>query len=79
LRGEHRLRVLENRVLRNLFRPKRDEATGEWRRLHNEYILYDLYSPNIIPVMKSRRIRWAGRVARMGEIRGGYNRRKETT
>jgi hypothetical protein len=55
-----------------IFGPKRDEATGEWRRLHNEE-LNDLYSsPNIIRIMKSRRMRWAGHVARMGEKRGAY-------
>jgi hypothetical protein len=64
--------VFENRVLRRIFGPKRDEATGEWRRLHNEE-RNDLYSsPNIIWVIKSRRMRWAGHVARMGEKRGVY-------
>jgi hypothetical protein len=59
--------VFENKVLRRIFRPKRDEVTGEWRRLHIEE-LNDLYSsPNIIRVIKSRRIRWAGHVARIGE------------
>jgi hypothetical protein len=59
LREEHRLRVFENRVLRRLFGPKRDEVTGQWRRLHNEE-LNDLYSStNIIRVIKSRRMRWA--------------------
>jgi len=59
-------------VLRRIFRPRRDEVTGEWRRLHNEE-LSDLYSsPNIVRVIKSRRIRWAGHVARMGEERGAY-------
>jgi hypothetical protein len=72
LREEQRLRVLENRVLRGMFGPKRDEATGEWRRLHNEE-LNDLYSsPNVIQVIKSRIMRWAGHVARMGEKRGAY-------
>jgi hypothetical protein len=62
--------VFENRVLRRVFGPKRDEETGEWRKLHNEE-LNDLYSlPNIVPVVKSRRMRWAGHVARMGEDRG---------
>jgi hypothetical protein len=64
--------VFENRVVRRIFGPKRDEATGDWRRLHNEE-LNDLYSlPNIIQVIKSRRMRWAGHVARMGEGRGAY-------
>jgi hypothetical protein len=72
LREEHRLRVFENRVLRRIFGPKRDGVTGEWRRLHNEE-LNELYSPPIIiRVIKSRRMRWAGHVARMGEGRGAY-------
>ena len=66
LREERRLRVFESRVLRRVFGPKRDEVTGEWRKLHNEE-LRDLYTlPNIVRVVKSRRIRWAGHVARMG-------------
>ena len=70
LREERRLRVFENRVLRRVFGPKRDEVTGEWRKLHNEE-LSDLYSlPNIVRGVKSRRMRWAGHVARMGEGRG---------
>jgi hypothetical protein len=70
LREERRLRVFENRVLRRVFGPKRDEVTGEWRKLHNEE-LNDLYSlPNIVRVVKSRRMRWAGHVACMGEDRG---------
>jgi hypothetical protein len=69
---EQRLRVFENRVLRRIFGPKRDEATGEWRRLHNEK-LNDLYpSPSIIRVIKSIRMRLAGHVARMVEKRGAY-------
>jgi hypothetical protein len=61
-----RLRVFENRMLRRIFGRKRDEVTGEWRRLHNKE-LYALYSlPDIIQVIKSRRMRWAGHVARMG-------------
>jgi hypothetical protein len=68
-REEQRLRVIENRALRSILGPKRGEATGEWRRLHNEE-LNDLYSsPNIIRVIKSRRMRWAGHVARMREKR----------
>jgi hypothetical protein len=71
LREEHRLRVFENRVLRRIFGPKREED-GSWRKLHNDelHILYSL--PNIVRVIKSRRMRWAGRVARMGEGRGVY-------
>jgi hypothetical protein len=67
LREELRLRVFENRVLRRIFGPKRDEVTGGWRKLHNEE-LHNLYSsPDIIRQVKSRRMRWAGHVARMGE------------
>ena len=65
-REEHRLRVFENRVLRRVFGPKRYEVTGECRKLHNEE-LNDLYSlPNIVRVVKSRRMSWAGHVPRMG-------------
>jgi hypothetical protein len=64
--------VFENRVLRRIFGPKRDEVTGEWRKFHNEE-LRDLYSsPSIIRIIKSRRMRWTGRVARMGEKRNAY-------
>jgi hypothetical protein len=70
LREERRLKVFENRVVREVFGPKGDEVTGEWRKLHNEE-LNDLYSlTNIVRVVKSKRIRWAGHVARMGEGRG---------
>jgi len=70
LREERKLSVFENRVLRRIFGPRRDEVTGKWRRLHNEE-LNDLYSsPNIVRVIKSRRMRRAGNVARMGEERG---------
>jgi hypothetical protein len=66
LREGRRLRVFENRVLRRIFGPKRDEVTGEWRKLHNEE-LNDLYSlPNIVRVVKSRRMRWAEHMSRMG-------------
>jgi hypothetical protein len=64
--------VFENRVLRRIFGPKRDEVTGEWRKLYNEE-LHNLYSsPNIIRMIKSRRMRWTGHVARMGEKRNAY-------
>jgi hypothetical protein len=66
LREERRLRVFENRVLRRIFGPKRDKVSGEWRKLHYEK-RNDLYSSrNIIRVIKSRRMRWAGPVACMG-------------
>ena len=66
LREERKLRVFENMFLRRIFGPRRDEVTGEWRRLHNEE-LNDLYcSSNIVRVIKWRRMRWAGHVARMG-------------
>ena len=72
LREELRVRVFENRVLRRIFGHKRDEVTGEWRKLHTEE-LNDLYcSPNIIWVIKSRRMRWAGHIARLGERRDVY-------
>jgi len=72
LREERKLRVFDKMVLRRIFGPRRDEETREWRRLHNEE-LSDLYSsPNIVRVIKSRRMRWAGHVARMGEERGVY-------
>jgi len=74
LKEERRLRVFENRLLRRVFGPKRDEVTGEWRKLRNER-LYGVFSfPDIIRVMKSRRMRWAGHVACMGEMRGVYMR-----
>jgi hypothetical protein len=70
LKEEHRLRMLENRVLRRIFGPKRDNVTGGWRNLHNEE-LHGLYSsPCIVTVIKARRMRWAGTVARMEEVRG---------
>ena len=72
LQEERKLRVFESRVLRRIFGPRKDEVTGEWRRLHNEQ-LNDLYcSPNIVRVIKSRRMRWAGYVACMVEERGVY-------
>jgi hypothetical protein len=70
LREDRRPRVFENRMLRSVFGPRRDEVTGEWRKLHNEE-LNDLYSlPNIVQVIKSRRMRWTGHVTRMGAERG---------
>jgi hypothetical protein len=84
LREEHRLRVFENRVVRRIFVPKRDEEKVEWRKLLNEelHILYS--SPDIIRQVQSRRMRWAGYVARMGEEKKVYKvlvkaRWKETT
>ena len=72
LREERKLRVFQNMVLRRIFGPRRDDITGEWRRLHNEE-LNDFYSsPNIVWVIKSIRMRWAGRAVRMGEERGVY-------
>jgi hypothetical protein len=64
--------VFENRVLRRIFGTKRDEVTGEWRKLHNEELNGLYCSPNIVQVIKSRRMRWPGHVARMGERRGVY-------
>jgi hypothetical protein len=64
--------VFENRVLRRIFGPKRDEVTGEWRRLHNEELYYMYSLPNIIRVIRSRRMRWAGHVARKGDMTGAY-------
>jgi len=84
MREERKLRVFGNMVLGRIFGPRRDEVTGEWRRLYNEE-LNDLYSlPNIVQVIKSRRMRWAGHVARMGEERlciGSWwgNQREEPT
>jgi hypothetical protein len=82
---EHRLRVFENKVLRRIFGPKRDEVTGGWRKLHNEEVR-DLYSsPSIIRIIKSRSMRWVEPVARMEENRNVYRllvgkpREKETT
>ena len=72
VREKRRLRVFENRVLRRIFGPKRDELTGEWRKLHNKE-LHALYSlSNIIRVIKTRRMTWAGHVARMGEMSDAY-------
>jgi hypothetical protein len=80
--GDHRLKVFENRVLRRIFGPKRDEVTGDWRKMHNGE-LHNLYSsPN--RMIKTKRMRWAGHVARMGEDEcildiDGEARRKETS
>jgi hypothetical protein len=70
--SNNNITIYENRVSRRIFGPKRDEVTREWKKLHNEE-LNDLYcSPNIVRVIKSRRMRWEGRVARLGERRGVY-------
>jgi hypothetical protein len=72
VREEHKLRVFGNRVLRRIFGPKKDGVTGGWRKRHNEEF-HDLYSlPSIIRIIKSRRMRWAGHVARIGEKRNVY-------
>jgi hypothetical protein len=72
LRDEHRPGMFENRVLRRIFGPRRDEVMGGWRKLHNEE-LHELYSsPSIIRINKSRSMRWAGHVTRMGEKRKAY-------
>jgi hypothetical protein len=74
LRGKHRLTIFENRVLRRIFGPKRDEVIGSWRKMLNEELRNMYSSPSIITMIKSRRMRWAGHVARMG-----LARRKEIT
>ena len=72
MREEIRLQVFENKVLRKIYGPKRDDETGEWRRLHNGE-LNDLYGkPDIMRIVKSRRLRWAGHVTRMGNERGAW-------
>jgi hypothetical protein len=71
VREEHRLRIFENRVLRRIFGPKREED-GPWRKVHNDELHSLNSSPNIVRVIKSRRMRWTGHVARMGEGRGSY-------
>jgi hypothetical protein len=70
LREERRLRVFENRVRRRIFGPKRDEVPGEWRKLHTEGLNGMYCSPHTVRVVKLRRMRWAGHVARMREVRG---------
>jgi hypothetical protein len=72
LREERRLRVFENKVLRRIFGPKRDEVTGEGIKLHNEVLNYLYCSPDIVEVIKPKRMRWAGHVARMEERIGVY-------
>ena len=67
MREERRLRVFENRVLRRILGPTRDEVTGEWRKLHNEELSDKYSSPDIVRVIKSTRMKWEGHVARMGE------------
>ena len=80
-REERKLRVFENMVLRRIFGPRRDEVTGEWRRLHNEELNNFYSSTNIVRVIKSRRMRWAGHVAHVGGERGciGWGNRREGT
>jgi len=70
LREERKLRVFENMMLRRTFGPRRDEVTGEWKRLHNEELNNLYFSTNNVRVIKSRRMRWAGHLARVGEERG---------
>jgi hypothetical protein len=72
LREECRLRVFENKVLRRIFGPKRDEVTGVWRRLHNEELCALYFSPNVIRVIKSRRLIWAGHIAYVSKKSGAY-------
>ena len=72
MREERSLRVFENRVLRRIFGPKRDEVTGKWRKIRNEELNYLYSSASIVRMIKSRRMRWAGHVARTGERRGVY-------
>ena len=72
MREERKLRVFENMVLRRIFGPRRVEIMGEWRRLHNKELNYLYFSPNIVRVIKSRRMGWAGHVAHMAEERGAY-------
>jgi hypothetical protein len=72
VKEEHKLRVFENRVLRRIFGTKRDGVTGGWRKLYNEELRNLYYSPSIIRIIKSRRMRWTGHVARMGEKRNVY-------
>ena len=72
MKEESRLRVFKNRVLRRTFGPRRDEVTAEWRKLHNEMLNDLCSSPNIVRVIKSRRMRWAGHVACIGDRRGVY-------
>jgi hypothetical protein len=72
LKEERRMRLFENRVLRRIFGPKTDEVAGEWRKLHNVELNGQYFLPNIVRVIKSRRLGWAGHVARTGEGRGVY-------
>jgi hypothetical protein len=73
MKEEHSFRVFENRVLRKISGTKREEVVAGWRTLHNEEPRNFYASPNVIKIMKSREMRWAGQVARIGELRNAYN------
>jgi hypothetical protein len=78
LKGERRLRIFENRVQRRIFGPKRDEVIVEWRRLYNKELYALYFSPNVIQMIKSKRLSWAGNAARMGDRRVAYRVGRDT-